>query len=559
MRRPVVLTLTASLLVALFAGLASANICEFTELDTITPGGSLTVTEIEGNLAYVAAGDSGIAIIDISDPSNLLLQGFTPTQGQEALGLAMNSFTGYLTVADGDAGVGFYTANGGAVSHNVTLDLDEKIISIGSLATQLFVGGDQGTIYAPAYDGTTASSQGSITLSDAVLAMVLKPPRIYAALGAGGVALVNASNVANMTLVSQLDLGGNVMSVARENNVLYCGVEGVGLVSLSLDGDSMTQVGSLSLPGTPHSMVVTGGRIYMASPDVGLMVADTSLGDNMLLLGELPLSNATGITKAGDTLYVGRGTSGYSTIDAEACAGGGQITVYYIPAAARAEGGAGTYWVTDVAITNLTDSSAVVNVAYLEKDSINTTPANISFAIDSGEQQLLADVFDSLFGLASGNGGLRITASAQDVKATSRTYNAAGLAGTYGQFIPAIEMNDALAPGVVGALLQLQENSSFRTNIGLLNRTSIETDVEIKFYRANGTQSGTRILTLRPYEMKQFNVRTYAGQFASGYALISIQTENGRIFCYGSVVDNESGDPIYIPTQSLATDLIFGH
>jgi hypothetical protein len=552
------LTLTASLLVALVVGAASANVCELTERDTITPGGSLTATEIEGNTALVAAGDRGIAMIDISDPTNLLLDGFVPTQGQEALDLAMNSFSGYLVVADGDAGIGYYTANGG-ITHLATHDLDEKIISIGSLATQLFVGGDGGTLYAPGFDGANVVIEGSLAMDGSLLSMVLQPPRVYCALGSGGLAVVDASNRTNPVLVTRItDLGGDVLAVARESNVLYAAVDGVGLVSLSIDGDSIAQLGSLSLPATPTSMIVTGGRIYMASPDNGVMVVDTSLGDSMLLLGELSLSNASVITKAGDTLYVGRGTSGYSTVDATECAGGGQITAYYIPAAARAEG-VGTYWVTDVAVANLTDSSAVVNVAYLEKDRNNTTPMNVSFALDTGEQMLLADVFDTLFGSTSANGGLRLTASAQDVKATSRTYNAAGASGTYGQFIPAIEMNEALAPGVIGALLQLQENSSFRTNIGLLNRTAVEAQVEIKFYRSNGSQSGTRIMTLRAYEMKQFNIRTYSGQLESGYALISVLSEDARVFIYASVVDNESGDPIYIPTQKLSTDLIFGH
>jgi hypothetical protein len=552
--RTTLLTLFMSLLALAPAGLAAANVCGLEELANITPGGSLTQTDIDANTAYVAAGNRGIARIAVTDPHNPLLDGFDATQGQEAYDLAMSSFNN-LVVADGDAGVGFYSTEGGVV-HLGTLDLGEKIITIGSLATQLFAGSDQGTLFA--VSPTDILLEGSLAMTGTLRAMALKPPWVYAALGDGGLAVVDASDRANPVLVDTLDLGGAVMSVTRDGNVLYCGVDGVGLVSLSADGGTVVSFGSLSLPGTPYSIVASGGRIYMAAPDTGVMVADASLGDNMLLLGELSMNGAVGLAKAGDILYVGLGSNGWSTVDASGCAGGGQITAYYIPASARAVGAENTYWVTDVAVTNFTNSSAVVNIAYLKKDRNNSSPVNISFAIESGEQQLLTDVFDSLFGLESGNGGLRITVSDQDVKATSRTYNAAGAAGTYGQFIPAIEMNEALAPGVTGVLLQLQEDSDFRTNLGMLSRAAVQTEVQIDFYRANGSKAGTRIVNLKPYEMKQFNIRQYSGQMASGYALININTDDARIFVYASVVDNGSGDPIYIPAQKLSTAPIFG-
>jgi hypothetical protein len=545
-----------SLLALAPAGLAGANVCGLTQLDNITPGGSLTQTDIDANTAYVAAGSRGIARIDVTDPVNLLLAGFDATQGQEAYDLAMISFNN-LVVADGDAGIGFYSTEGGVV-HITTLALGEKIITLGSLATQLFAGSDQGTLYAVSLSGSTATAEGSLSMTGTLRSMALKPPWVYCALADGGLGVVDATDRSNPVLVNTVNLGGAVMSITRDGNVLYCGVDGVGLVSLGVDDGTVAQIGSLSLPGTPHGLVASGGRIYMAAPDTGVMVADASLGDNMLLLGELTLSGAVGIAKAGDILYVGLGDNGWSTIDASGCVGGGQITAYYIPASARAVGAENTYWVTDVAVTNFTSSSAVVNIAYLKKDRNNSSPVNISFAIESGEQLLLADVFDSLFGLDSGNGGLRITVSDQDVKATSRTYNAAGAAGTYGQFIPAIEMNEALAPGVTGVLLQLQEDSAFRTNLGLLSRTAVATEVQIDFYRANGSKAGTRIVNLNAYEMKQFNIRQYSGQMASGYALINVNTDDARVFVYASVVDNGSGDPIYLPTQKLSTAPIFG-
>jgi hypothetical protein len=249
-------------------------------------------------------------------------------------------------------------------------------------------------------------------------------------------------------------------------------------------------------------------------------------------------------------------------VDASDCSQQGVLpTTVFIPASARAVGAAGTYWVTDMAIANLTGGVATCNLAYLAKNEENSNPLNLSLVLQAGQQVLVQDVYSTLFGLDAANGALRLVASHPDVKATSRTYNAAGVEGTYGQFIPALARSEALEAGLVGSLLQLQQNAGFRTNVGLLNITERPIEVQVHLYLGSGNLVGVRTENLLPFEMVQVD-RIFetvgATSVDSGFATVRVMTSGGRALAYASVVDMDSGDPILIPTQTLTTGTPFG-
>jgi hypothetical protein len=298
-------------------------------------------------------------------------------------------------------------------------------------------------------------------------------------------------------------------------------------------------------------------------PDVGIKVVDASLGRALLALATTSLDGATALSISGDSLYVGRGDDGFAIVDVESCSNAGVTpTTRYVPAGARAPGANETFWLTDVAIANMTNAVATFNIAYLPKDQDNSNPMNVSAILEPGEQLIAADVFDAMFNLTTANGALRFVTSHPDVKVTSRTFNAGSDVGTFGQFIPALERPAAVAAGTPGGIAQLQENAAFRTNIGLLNITPNELEVEVRLFYGDGTLAGSVQPTLLPFEMVQYN-RIFSNQAGastvdSGYAVVRVVTEAGEVLCYASVVDNDSGDPIYVPTQPLIAGSGFG-
>jgi len=378
----------------------------------------------------------------------------------------------------------------------------------------------------------------------------------YCALGTGNaIAIVNLADRENPELVATHPLGGEVTSIDYDGDVLYAGVAGVGLVSLEVVGDTLVEVDTLSLTATPQGVFAWNQRVYIVGPTLGLVLADSSLGTDLLRIASHTLAGAESIMIKGDVVYVGRGTQGFTSVDASACSSEGtEIITSFIPAAARSRGAAGTFWLTDMAIANLGRSVVSVKIEYLPKRKENTDPVYVTDTLAVGQQLLINDVFNSLFGLGKANGALRITATLRDVRTTSRTYNAEGAVGTYGQFIPALTSETAVMAGKPGALIQLQQNASFRTNVGVVNLTNTSVDLEIHLYSGDYVKYGVKAATLRPYEMDQFDKifdDVGAGTVNSGYAMVKVLTQGGKVLAYASVVDNASGDPVYVAAQPI--------
>jgi len=93
-------------------------------------------------------------------------------------------------------------------------------------------------------------------------------------------------------------------------------------------------------------------------------------------------------------------------------------------------------------------------------------------------------------------------------------------------------------------------NSGFRTNIGLLNSTTAPLDLSIDLYASNGTKLGTVPVHLQALSFTQVD-KVYEqiteGDVNDGFALVSTSTAGGSFLAYASVIDNRTGDPIYIP------------
>lgn len=536
------------------ASIATAQVCDIEQLSTVATPGAASQSLILNGVAYVAGDSAGIIRIDVSDPSGMSLLGSDDSEGP-VHDLSLDYFRNLLVTAEGNAGVGTHAVDETGADQIAVTDVGETVVTIaGAGATKYVVGTSEGSLVTIAVDGSdTPVVQGSVEVGDEVVDILLDRSTAYCALGTGnGIAIVDVSDPEQPDLLTTHTMGGAVTSLARDGDMLYAGVAGTGLVALEILGDTLEEVDTLALSADPAAISADNERVYVVGPDLGLIVVDSSLRSDLIQIGAQPLAGSVGIEIAG-SIFVGRGTDGFTSLDASACdSGGSHITTSFIPAGARSRGEAGTFWLTDVAIANLGQTPASVNVAYLRRRQPNANPTNQSFTVAAGEQILLEDVFNSMFGLDRANGALRITAQNPNVKTTSRTYNAEGEAGTYGQFIPAVTEVAAVVSGKSGALPQLQENTSFRTNVGALNLTDKTVNLRVQLFDGSGTLLGVKNATLRPYEMDQYDQifdEVGAGTVNNGYAVVRVTTDGGKVLAYASVVDNRSGDPIYVPAQ----------
>jgi len=247
-------------------------------------------------------------------------------------------------------------------------------------------------------------------------------------------------------------------------------------------------------------------------------------------------------------------------VDGTTCTKNGTITItgssvdydrtYWVPAAAHASGDAGSQWRTDLGVFNPSDRTATVRVIYHDG---STNPA-LTRSLDSGASLLLEDLVGMLG--VSGSGALEILAD-EEVHITSRTYNQ-GASGTFGQYLDGTDPVMALANGEEAQLPHLREDSSYRTNIGMLNTSSSAARVEIKLYDGQGALLTTFERALNPgilvQENRPFFNRAHRTNIDRGYAIIKV-VSGSAVLTYGSVIDNQTQDPTTIPMKTASTEI----
>ncbi len=227
----------------------------------------------------------------------------------------------------------------------------------------------------------------------------------------------------------------------------------------------------------------------------------------------------------------------------------------YLPAGAHVTGAASTNWRTDLEVHNPGSTPAGYSVELLERDEDNSSPAAKSFTLGPGQSVRYGDVlFDAGVGFnLTGAATIRVTPTTGNVMVVSRTYNDQ-VSGTYGQFIPGAPASQAARYGDEVRLVQLSQSSSkatgFRTNLGLVNTTASPITVVVALYRGDGALLGEPSYNLLPYGFAQVDgiyTKVTSQNVLDGFAVVRTSTSTGAFLAYASVIDNRSGDPIYIP------------
>jgi plastocyanin len=162
------------------------------------------------------------------------------------------------------------------------------------------------------------------------------------------------------------------------------------------------------------------------------------------------------------------------------------------------------------------------------------------------QQVVYNDVVASLFH-GSGLGAIRLK-SDDDFVATERIYAVAST-GTLGQFVVGVDATAAKAKGVI---IQLQSSTTYRTNIGAVNPNAAQANVTWRLYDKNNNLIGTPKSTLmQPYGViAPGGLAGFADSVPANADLSDAwvsYTSDQPIVAYGSVIDNGTTDPTYVP------------
>lgn len=222
-----------------------------------------------------------------------------------------------------------------------------------------------------------------------------------------------------------------------------------------------------------------------------------------------------------------------------------------VPVATHSAGANGTFYVTDVRVVNTGATGASADLVYTPNGSDSSAAIHRGIDVPAGNTKRFDDVVLSLFGVEGGYGRLEIRSTARLV-VSARTYNSSA-SGTFGQFEPGADASATVsAGGGVLHLLGVEKSTAYRTNLGLVETAGIATRAVVAVYDETGTGVGSASVDLPAGGMTQVSdIFAVAGVPATvTRARIEVSAgSGGSVGAYASVVDNQSGDAVFVPAR----------
>jgi uncharacterized repeat protein (TIGR01451 family) len=224
-------------------------------------------------------------------------------------------------------------------------------------------------------------------------------------------------------------------------------------------------------------------------------------------------------------------------------------TRYVLPGAANLNAGSAD-WRTDMRIFNYGNISQTATLTLFPIGG--ATPLTASVFAEAGKILALDNVVKTLFGGDNIGGAVHVTtAQPASFIVSGRTYNQTAT-GTYGQFIPGVTVEQGIAKGGRTLhILQVEDSVRSRTNIGVLEISGKPATVELQIVLPDSKFTPVIQVPLAANEYRQFNViRDLAlGNVYNARVAVRVIDGDGRVTAYGSLIDEHTNDPAYIPGQ----------
>ena len=279
-------------------------------------------------------------------------------------------------------------------------------------------------------------------------------------------------------------------------------------------------------------------------------------------------TSQAGLTSATSTIthtFANKGTytvtvSARNSLDAATAPSGsiqGNITLtdapaipeykYLIPVAAYTAGQGGSAWRTDVQIYNSTSTPLQMDIAFKGRtQTLEMTKATHIY------ENFLGNLL-SLWGMGDDSGPVVITTKSVTAppQIWTRTYTQTPN-GTFGQFIPAIRIDNLGGGGAVNPgtyyMAGLRNDARYRTNIGLLNPNLTPVAATVTVYDAAKFKIGDFTTTLQPFQLEQYPLISKVAALPNNKPFsVKIEVPAGSwMVGYASFIDGMSNDPVYV-------------
>jgi hypothetical protein len=359
---------------------------------------------VAGDYAYVADNNSGLRIIDISNPAAPLEIG-SISEGCNEFG--MPTLTCWIREV---AVAGDYAYVGGDYCFTMQMQYcypNLRIYDISSPASPLAAGSlSVGGLYGPAINR-----------------VVVVENYAYIADSKNGLFIIDISNPADPKEVVAYDTSGDAQDVVVVENYAYIADGESGLLILDISSpESPISVGSYAAPGNTQGLAVAGNYAYLANNLTGLGIIDISNPAALVETGFFATPTpdfAFDVLLTGKYAYVTDGRSGLRIIDISDPADPLEVGFYDTPSYAVRVDVEGNY----AYIADREDGLRIIDI------STPTAPLEVGFYDTPGHAEDVVVAGNYAY-IADGIGGLRIIDVSDPTVPTE-----AGYYGTQGEYI----------------------------------------------------------------------------------------------------------------------------
>jgi len=246
----------------------------------------------------------------------------------------------------------------------------------------------------------------------------------------------------------------------------------------------------------------------------------------------------------------------------------------YVPVVTRAPGANGTLFRTEAVFQNPRDAETTVSLRFVPTETDGEGSAETAeITLAAGETKTIHDVLQEVFTKDAATGLLGVTADI-DIYSRWRIVNDTEM-GPFGEDVPLAIESDGLLydpnPLVEGRnalrLAGAAETANVRTNFGAVNlSTTDELEFSLQAYDASGAPLGeahsyrlprlshrqwNRVLTDElglpaGLDNVQLVATPLPGSVPAEGATETIDSTDGRLYVYLSIIDNRSEDPVFV-------------
>jgi hypothetical protein len=210
---------------------------------------------------------------------------------------------------------------------------------------------------------------------------------------------------------------------------------------------------------------------------------------------------------------------------------------------------------SDIRLFNGGSTDVTVNATFYPRAKGTPVAAAAPIVLPKGQVAAFDDVVTTLFNSKGLAGAIVLTTSApSSLIASGRTYTFDSRGGTFGQFIPGASPNQGIGAGDRPMqILQLEESANFRSNVGVTELSGSPAKVRLTAFAPDSKVTPSTEIDLAANEFMQVG-RILAGFFPgqstyNARVNVEVISGTGRVAAYGSVIDNASFDPTYVPAQ----------